>query len=107
MAPDSGSDDTSHDRAPDGEGRDERSRAGRSQSKALAIIEGLGGAPNILEIEPCITRLRTEVRDGSLVSEAILKSAGAHGVSRRGTIVQVIVGPEADVLAQDIEDYLA
>jgi PTS system N-acetylglucosamine-specific IIB component len=75
-------------------------------AKALAIIEGLGGAANILEIEPCITRLRTEVRDGALVSEAALKSAGAHGVSRRGTIVQVIVGPEADVLAQDIEDQL-
>ena len=80
--------------------------AAAAAKKALAIIEGLGGATNILEIEPCITRLRTEVRDGSLVSEALLKSAGAHGVSRRGTIVQVIVGPEADVLAQDIEDHL-
>jgi PTS system N-acetylglucosamine-specific IIB component len=77
-----------------------------SAAKALAIIQGLGGATNILEIEPCITRLRTEVRDGTLVNEALLKSAGAHGVSRRGTIVQVIVGPEADVLAQDIEDQL-
>jgi PTS system N-acetylglucosamine-specific IIB component len=76
-------------------------------AKARAIIDGLGGAANILEIEPCITRLRTEVRDGTLVSEAALKSAGVHGVSRRGAIVQVIVGPEADVLAQDIEDQLA
>lgn len=75
--------------------------------KARAIIDGLGGAQNILEIEPCITRLRTEVRDGTLVRESALKSAGVHGVSRRGTIVQVIVGPEADVLAQDIEDQLA
>lgn len=75
--------------------------------KARAIIDGLGGAQNILEIEPCITRLRTEVRDGTLVNESALKSAGVHGVSRRGTIVQVIVGPEADVLAQDIEDQLA
>lgn len=78
----------------------------RAVGKAAAIIEGLGGAGNILEIEPCITRLRTEVRDGSLVNDAMLKSAGAHGVSRLGTIVQVIVGPEADVLAQDIEDQL-
>jgi len=76
-------------------------------AKARAIIDGLGGAANILEIEPCITRLRTEVRDGTLVSEPALKSAGVHGVSRRGAIVQVIVGPEADVLAQDIEDQLA
>lgn len=76
-------------------------------AKARAIIDGLGGGANILEIEPCITRLRTEVRDGTLVNESALKSAGVHGVSRRGTIVQVIVGPEADVLAQDIEDQLA
>lgn len=75
--------------------------------KAEAIVAALGGADNIVEIEPCITRLRTEVRDGTLVSEAVLKSAGAHGVSRRGAIVQVIVGPEADLLAQDIEDQLA
>ena len=32
-------------------------------SKAEAIIAGLGGADNIIELEPCITRLRTEVRD--------------------------------------------
>jgi PTS system N-acetylglucosamine-specific IIB component len=80
---------------------------GSALAKARAIIDGLGGGANILEIEPCITRLRTEVRDGTLVNEAALKSAGVHGVSRRGTIVQVIVGPEADVLAQDIEDQLA
>ena len=83
-----------------------RAAGSAAAAKAQAIIEGLGGATNILEIEPCITRLRTEVRDGTLVNEALLKSAGAHGVSRRGTIVQVIVGPEADVLAQDIEDQL-
>jgi PTS system N-acetylglucosamine-specific IIB component len=36
-----------------------------------------------------------------------LKAAGAHGVLRSGNVVQVIVGPEADTLASDIEDYLA
>ena len=75
-------------------------------SKAERIIAGLGGADNIVEIEPCITRLRTEVNDGSLVDEAALKAAGAHGVLRAGNVVQVIVGPEADTLASDIEDLL-
>ncbi len=75
-------------------------------SKAEQIIAGLGGADNIVELEPCITRLRTEVSDGSLVDEAVLKAAGAHGVLRSGNIVQVIVGPEADTLASDIEDLL-
>jgi N-acetylglucosamine PTS system EIIB component len=75
-------------------------------SKAERIIAGLGGADNIVEIEPCITRLRTEVSNGALVDEAALKAAGAHGVLKAGNIVQVIVGPEADVLASDIEDLL-
>ena len=46
-------------------------------SKAQKILDALGGADNIVEIEPCITRLRTEVTDASLVDEAALKAAGA------------------------------
>jgi PTS system N-acetylglucosamine-specific IIB component len=75
-------------------------------SKAEQILAGLGGADNVVEIEPCITRLRTEVHDGSLVDEAALKAAGAHGVMKSGTVVQVVVGPEADTLAEDIEDLM-
>ncbi|MBG6058957.1 glucose PTS transporter subunit EIIB [Cryobacterium sp. HLT2-28] len=75
-------------------------------SKAEQILAGLGGSGNIVEIEACITRLRTEVTDPALVNEAALKAAGAHGVFRSGTIIQVIVGPEADNLAEDIEDIL-
>ncbi len=77
-----------------------------SQSKAGAILAALGGGDNVVELEPCITRLRCEVEDATLVSEAGLKSAGAHGVVRQGTVVQVVVGPEADTLAGDIEDLL-
>lgn len=75
--------------------------------KAQQIIDGLGGPGNILDIEACITRLRTEVRDLSLVDDTALKAAGAHGVMRSGRAVQVVVGPEADTLASDIEDLMA
>ncbi len=75
-------------------------------SKAQQILDALGGADNIVEIEPCITRLRTEVTDASLVDEAALKAAGAHGVIKAGSVVQVVVGPEADNLAEDIEDLM-
>jgi N-acetylglucosamine PTS system EIIB component len=74
--------------------------------KAEDIVAGLGGADNIVDIEPCATRLRTEVSDAALVDEAALKKAGAHGVMRSGSVVQVVVGPEADTLATDIEDIL-
>jgi PTS system N-acetylglucosamine-specific IIB component len=73
-------------------------------AKAEQIIAGLGGLDNIVEIEPCITRLRTEVRNSALVDEAVLRSAGVHGVLRAGSVVQVVVGPEADILASEIED---
>ena len=77
-----------------------------SSSKAEQILAGLGGADNIVEIEACITRLRTEVNDPSKVDQAALKAAGAHGVVSTGQIVQVVVGPEADNLADDIEDLM-
>ena len=74
--------------------------------KAEQILAGLGGADNIVEIEACITRLRTEVEDPGKVDETALKRAGAHGVVKSGSVVQVVVGPEADTLADDIEDLM-
>jgi PTS system N-acetylglucosamine-specific IIB component len=70
------------------------------------ILVALGGADNVIEIEGCITRLRCELEDGSVVDEAALKSLGAHGVMKAGSVVQVIVGPEADTIAGDIQDLL-
>lgn len=75
-------------------------------SKAEQILAGLGGAGNVVDLEACITRLRTEVEDAALVDQAALKAAGAHGVVASGTVVQVVVGPEADTLADDIEDLM-
>lgn len=70
------------------------------------ILSALGGAENIIEIEPCITRLRTVVKNPDVVDDGKLKAAGAHGVMRMGDIIQVVVGPQADIIAEDIEDLL-
>ncbi|MFE7135445.1 glucose PTS transporter subunit EIIB [Streptomyces sp. NPDC057638] len=75
-------------------------------SKAEKIVAGLGGIENIVEIEGCITRLRTEVEDSDKVNEAALKAAGAHGVVRMGTAVQVVIGTDADPIAAEIEDMM-
>lgn len=75
-----------------------------AEDKAAAVLAALGGAQNLVELEPCITRLRCQVKDAAQVDEAKLKSAGAHGVMQQGEVVQVVVGPEADNLAEDIED---
>ncbi|MGK4066513.1 glucose PTS transporter subunit EIIB [Rothia sp. HC945] len=70
------------------------------------LLEALGGAENVEEIEGCITRLRTEVEDSSAVDQAALKAMGVHGVVVSGGMVQVVVGPEAENLAEDIQDLL-
>jgi PTS system N-acetylglucosamine-specific IIB component len=71
--------------------------------KAEQILAALGGARNVLGVEPCITRLRVEVAEPGLVDDAGLRSSGAFGVVHSGHVVQVIVGPEADGLAAEIE----
>ena len=73
-------------------------------SKAEQILAALGGDANVVDLEPCITRLRVEVVDPSLVDEAALKATGAYGIMWSGAAVQVVVGPEADTLASEIED---
>jgi PTS system N-acetylglucosamine-specific IIB component len=71
-------------------------------SKAKKVVDFLGGEANIVDLEPCITRLRVEVNDPGQVDEAGLKAAGAFGVVVSGRVVQVVVGPEAEELASDI-----
>ncbi len=75
-------------------------------TKAEKIVAGLGGIDNIEEIEGCVTRLRTEVVDPGRVDETALKAAGAHGVVKMGTAVQVVVGTDADPIAAEIERLL-
>ena len=75
-------------------------------SKAEKIVAGLGGIENLEEVEGCITRLRAEIHDPSKVDDAALKAAGAHGVVKMGTAIQVIIGTDADTIAADIQDMM-
>ena len=71
-------------------------------TQAQEILAGLGGSENIESIEPCITRLRCEVRDAARIDERRLRAAGAFGVLKVGKAVQVVVGPLADNIEQDM-----
>lgn len=73
-------------------------------SQAETILNALGGWDNIDDIEACITRIRVEVEDDSKVDESALKEAGAFGVVKVGTSIQVVMGPQADTIVSDIED---
>ena len=71
--------------------------------QAEQLLAGLGGAENIIEIEPCITRLRIELKDPLKLNEDILADNGVKGVVKTGRIIQLIVGSVADNLAADLE----
>lgn len=76
-------------------------------SRAEAIVIALGGAANVLEVDACTTRLRLRVADNGVVDEAALKSLGAKGLVRPGAgAVQVIVGPTAEILADEVRAAL-
>ena len=58
-----------------------------------ALLEGLGGKANLTALDHCITRLRLDIADMSLVSDEQLKAAGAKGVMKVGKNgLQVIIG---------------
>jgi glucose-like phosphotransferase system IIB component len=71
--------------------------------RGRAFLAALGGSANLASIGACTTRLRLVVADQALVDEAALKSLGAMGVIRPSDrAVQVIVGPIADQVAEEI-----
>ena len=80
---------------------------GVADERSARITAGLGGAANIRDVDCCATRLRVTVHDGSKVDEALLKSTGAAGVIKRGEGVQVVYGPQVNVIKTDLEAYLA
>ncbi|MDY3619242.1 MAG: N-acetylglucosamine-specific PTS transporter subunit IIBC [Agathobaculum sp.] len=74
---------------------------------AATILEGLGGKDNIASLDNCITRLRMEIKDNTLVDEKKIKSAGVAGVMRPSkTAVQVIVGTKVQFVADEMAKML-
>jgi len=74
---------------------------------AAVILEGVGGAGNVAEVDNCITRLRMEVKDNLLVDEKKIKSAGVSGVIRPSkTSVQVVIGTQVQHVADEFKKLL-
>ena len=79
--------------------------AGNDPVSAL-IVEGLGGANNLSDVDCCATRLRCTVKDAALVKQDVFKASGASGVICKGNGVQVVYGPKVAVIKAKLEDYL-
>ena len=79
-----------------------------SDEMLATIIEGLGGADNILHVDACFTRLRVKVKDKALVMpDADWKQkTGANGVVQVADGVQVIYGAKADIYKNNLKSAL-
>lgn len=77
-------------------------------SFAQQIIEGLGGAENIDNVDACITRLRVGVKDASKVQDNDFwtKEMGASGLVKNGNAIQVIYGAKAVGYKSEINGIL-
>ena len=96
----------------DAKGSDEVSsnepKVANASTQVIQIINLLGGRNNIADVDACMTRLRITVHNPDLVgNEASWKQAGAMGFIVKGSGIQAIYGPKADVLKSDIQDVLS
>ncbi|MDD1014238.1 N-acetylglucosamine-specific PTS transporter subunit IIBC [Pseudomonas rubra] len=82
--------------------------ANSSAPRGTRYIAALGGADNLLSVDACTTRLRLLLKDRGLAQDGVLKSLGAMAVVRPGSAgsLQVVVGPLADTLADEIRNQL-
>ncbi|PYC44180.1 PTS N-acetyl-D-glucosamine transporter [Pseudomonas soli] len=82
--------------------------AGAEVPRARRYIDALGGAANLQGVDACTTRLRLVLADRGLAQDQALKALGAMAVVRPGSggSLQVVVGPMADALADEIRGEL-
>ncbi|WP_080964057.1 N-acetylglucosamine-specific PTS transporter subunit IIBC [Chromobacterium subtsugae] len=79
----------------------------KGTERARGFITALGGAANLKNVDACTTRLRLLVVSNDKVDEAALKALGSRGLIRPAAgSVQVVLGPEADLIADEIRNAL-
>lgn len=83
-------------------------KEGELSSLDQAILEALGGADNIENVDACITRLRVTVKDASLVKDNDYwqNNLEAKGLVVQGNGIQAIYGAEAKVHRDALATHL-
>jgi len=81
--------------------------AGAGSDRARGYVAALGGVLNLKTVDACTTRLRLQVVRNEAVDEAALRALGARGLIKPAAgSVQVVLGPEADIVADEIRALL-
>ncbi len=74
---------------------------------AESIILGLGGLDNILDVDNCISRLRVEVKDMSLIDETLLQKSQPNGIIKPdANTIHVVYGGRITAIRNLVDDYM-
>jgi len=74
---------------------------------AATILEGLGGKGNIKSLDNCVTRLRIEINDYTIVNDKVIKSAGVAGIIRPSkNAIQIVVGTKVQFVADELKKLI-
>ena len=75
-----------------------------SNYKGIAMLKALGGKDNVISIDNCVTRLRLELKDVSIINEEEIKNAGGIAVVHLDEhTIQVIVGTQVYALRKQVD----
>ena len=71
------------------------------------ILQGLGGAGNIQEIDNCISRLRLVLKDTATIDEHILKKTGSMGIVKiNENNLQVVYGGQVENATRSLKNEM-
>nr|WP_243728324.1 glucose PTS transporter subunit EIIB [Mycoplasma capricolum] len=78
----------------------------KTDKTVKAIIDLLGGLDNLENIDACMTRLRVKVKDKTKVENKFKELTGAVGVLNKGSSLQIVYDPKADIYKGEILELL-
>ena len=74
---------------------------------AKITVEGLGGKNNITDVENCISRLRVDLIDPSLVNQEKIRESGCSGIffpSEKH--IHVVFGPHVEFVRNEVDEII-
>ena len=82
---------------------EEREKSMDYESVAKKILQRVGGAENVTGLVHCMTRLRFNLKDESIVDdEAVKKTKGVMGVMKKGRQYQIIIGNDVGYVYEEL-----
>lgn len=74
---------------------------------ATAIIEGLGGLDNIVDIDNCISRLRVEIKTDTLLNDELIKTTNPNGIIKPNkNNIHIVYGGRITKIRNIVDNYI-